>query len=114
MEVGKTVCFFLASLLVTCMLQHKAFNDSLYFVSIQPVISPQLQGQNRSYQVEITKQITYPLMSSLLFRITIPQWFVPDLVPALGEFYPEFLRPVSFAVINSTIAILAAALLTAR
>lgn len=113
MEVRSILCVFLMSLLLAAVCQYTAFRDNFLFVASARVARAPGITLIDSYEVEITKQLTYPVMWSLVVRITIPEWFVPTLAYVLGSEDPMFPWGLLFAGINAAIAILVATLLTA-
>lgn len=112
MEPRSTLFVFMMSLLLAGACQYMAFQDNFRFVAVNKTSIPGLAPIG-SYEVEITKQLVYPVMSSLVVRITIPEWFDPKLVYILAIRDPKILSELLFAAINAAIAILVAILLTA-
>jgi hypothetical protein len=112
MEVRRALCVFMTSLLLAGVCQYVAFRDNLQHVTLNRVITKRDPTPIVSYEVEITKQLAYPVMSSLLVRITIPEWFAPNLPYILNTTQAMILWELLFAGINAAIAILVATLLT--
>lgn len=113
MELRNILCVFMMSLLLAGVCQYTAFRDSFLFVAANRVTGTPGLIPIGSYEVEITKQFAYPVMSSLVVRITIPEWFDPKLIYIITIRDPVFPWELLFAGINATIVILVAILLTA-
>lgn len=113
MELRSILCVFMTSLLLAGVCQYMAFQDNFLFVAANRVTSIPGLTPIGSYEVEITKQLAYPVMSSLVVRITIPEWFDLKPIHILTIMDPMLPWELLFTGINATIVILVAILLTA-